>query len=81
MQPNALEIVAKCRRIARAIGYTQDQWIEIRTEMLSGDYDQVLKVARERFGLEYEDDYDQALTVARERFGLEYEDEYEDDDE
>ena len=46
---NAFFILGACHRAAKAAGWSQDQWVAVRNEMTSGDYNHLLATAMEHF--------------------------------
>ncbi len=46
---NAFNIIGLCRRAAFAAGWSPRDWEPVRDKMMSGDYDNVLRVAMEYF--------------------------------
>ena len=45
---NAFNIIGRCKRAAR-YHYTQEQWTNIQSQMMSGDYDNVIQIATKYF--------------------------------
>jgi hypothetical protein len=48
---NAFAIIGACMAAARKAKFTQEKINQIRTEMMSGDYDHLLCVAMEHFNV------------------------------
>ena len=46
---NAFNIIACCRRAWRRAGNGMDEWEAIQAEMMSGDYNHLLRVATKYF--------------------------------
>jgi hypothetical protein len=51
---NALAIIGACRRAAKGEGWSDQEWREVRDEMMAGSYDHLLRVAMDRFEIELE---------------------------
>ena len=52
---NALAVIGACRRAAKREGWSDDEWRQVRDEMMAEDYDHLLRVAQERFEIELEE--------------------------
>ena len=46
---NVFMVIGLCQRAARKAGWTTERWTEIRTKMMSGDYNNVLTTAMDYF--------------------------------
>ncbi len=46
---NAFAILATCRMAARKANWTTEKWKEVEEEMISGDYDHLLRTAVAHF--------------------------------
>lgn len=46
---NAFAIIGACQRAARKAKWPKEKWEEVRSKMMSGDYDNLLQVAMEEF--------------------------------
>lgn len=46
---NAFAIIAKCHRAAQLAGWSAAEWDAVKKEMMSGDYDNLLRVAMAHF--------------------------------
>jgi hypothetical protein len=46
---NAFAIMGACKQAANKAKWTSEQWKEVQTKMMNGDYDNLLRVACEYF--------------------------------
>lgn len=46
---NAFNVLGLCRQAAMRAGWSDEQWVSVRDNMMSGDYDHLLGVAMEYF--------------------------------
>jgi hypothetical protein len=46
---NAFSILGFCHQAAKKANWTDEQWKLVQTEMMSGDYDNLLRTATEHF--------------------------------
>jgi hypothetical protein len=46
---NAFAIMGACKQAANKAKWTSEQWKEVQTKMMNGDYDNLLQVACEYF--------------------------------
>lgn len=46
---NAFNIMGRCRRAAKAAGWSDEKWEAVRDEMTMGDYDHLLATAMKYF--------------------------------
>ena len=46
---NAFAILGACQRAAKAAGWTEEDWKEVREQMTSADYNHLLATAMEHF--------------------------------
>lgn len=46
---NAFAVIGACRKAAKRAGWTDEQWDTVQAEMMSGDYNNLLRVAMKHF--------------------------------
>jgi len=49
---NAFNVIGLCHRAAKKAKWPQEHWKKVQDEMLSGDYNHLLRVAMEHFNVE-----------------------------
>jgi len=49
---NAFAVMGTCRRAAKKAGWSETDWKKVQDEMMSGDYDHLLRTAMKHFEVE-----------------------------